>query len=330
MKIPVTSNVPRKVAKLIFALLDILEAIGVPIQHETPLRLQRMAEACLAIGQIKTSFAEAKSVKDDVFMRTRDIINYENKFFKENISPGSYDDIRRKDLNHLVLANIAVNSSDIQAKATNDSRRGYCLSDAFAELLRAHGTDTWKANLTKYKRRTAAYLRTVEQKRKIEKVPVTLPSGKRLELSYGDHNQLQKAIIEVFLPSFAQGSDVLYVGDTANKFLHRDDQSLKTLGFFSLEHDELPDVVAYNSDKNLLFLIEAFNCTGQWSQTRLFKIKEKLKDCTATTVYVTAFNSIDVFRSVANNIAWETEVWTADFPEHMIHFNGWKFLELHK
>ena len=26
------------------------------------------------------------------------------------------------------------------------------------------------------------------------------------------------------------------------------------------------------------------------------------------------------------NISWETEVWISDFPEHMIHFNGNKFL----
>lgn len=330
MKIKVTPNITPGVAKLIYSVLDVLRQVGVPVEGVTDLRLQRMAEACLAIGQIKKSLKEAQSVKDGKFLRTRDIIKYENDFFHENISPGSYDDIRRKDLKPLVLANIAVNSSDIQAKATNDSSRAYCLSDAFAELLRSYGSKTWQTSLEEYSQKIALYLKKIQEKRALEKVPVTLPSGKSLLLSYGEHNQLQKSIIEVFLATFGQGSDVLYVGDTADKFLHREDEALSKLGFFALEHDELPDVVAYNDEKNLLFLIEAFNCTGQWDKTRLFKIKEKLKDCSANVVYVTAFQSLDVFRTISNKIAWETEVWIADIPEHMIHFNGWKFLEMHK
>jgi type II restriction enzyme len=29
-------------------------------------------------------------------------------------------------------------------------------------------------------------------------------------------------------------------------------------------------------------------------------------------------------------IAWETEVWIADNPDHLVHFNGDKFLEPYK
>jgi len=76
-------------------------------------------------------------------------------------------------------------------------------------------------------------------------------------------------------------------------------------------------------------LIEAFHSTGQWDKTRLYKIKSKLKDCTANLVFITAFETLNQFKAHSNNIAWETEVWIADIPEHMIHFNGWKFLEIH-
>jgi type II restriction enzyme len=95
-------------------------------------------------------------------------------------------------------------------------------------------------------------------------------------------------------------------------------------------HDELPDVIAYNRAKNLLFLIEAYHSTGQWDDIRLHKIKKKLEGCSANLVFFTAFENKAQFRSKANNIAWETEVWIADNPEHLVHFNGYKFLEIHK
>lgn len=330
MKIKVTQNIPANVAKNIFAILGILKEVGIPFDGLSPLRLQRMAQACMAIGGIKKSFKEVKSVKDGEFLRTRDILQFENKYFKEKISPGSYDDIRRKDLKLLVLANIAINSSSLESKATNDGSRGYCLSDEFAELIRAYGTDLWADSLVLYQQKVKALKEELEKKREAEKVPVTLPTGEELLLSWGEHNTLQKAIIENFLAIFGKGCEVLYVGDTCDKLLHTDEEELKELGFFELKHDELPDVLAYNREKNLLFLIEAFHCTGQWDKTRLFKVKKKLENCKAELVFVSAFETIDQFRTKSNDIAWETEAWIADMPEHMIHFNGWKFLEIHK
>ena len=330
MKIKLRENTPKAVAKNIRILLDILKEVGIPFEGSSPLRLQRMAQACMAIGNIKTSFSEAQSVKDGKFLRTREILKFENDHYGENISPGSYDDIRRKDLKLLVLANIAINSASVESKATNDSSRGYSLSDEFAELLLAYGSNKWTESLARYKDNVKALEEELERKREAERVPVILPSGKELLLSYGEHNQLQKAIIENFLAIYGKGCEVLYVGDTSDKLLHKEEEKLKELGFFDLEHDELPDVIAYNEEKNLLFLVEAFHCTGQWDKTRLYKVKQKLTNCKADVVYVTAFETIDQFRTISNNIAWETEVWIADIPEHMIHFNGWKFLELHK
>lgn len=330
MKIKVTKNIPTDVAKNIFAILGILKEVGIPFGGLSELRLQRMAQACMAIGGIRKSFKEVKSVKNGVFLRTREILQFENDHFNENISSGSYDDIRRKDLKLLVLANIAINSSSIESKATNDGFRGYCLSDEFADLLRAYDTDQWADALVHYQQKVKTLKEKLEKKREAERIPVKLPSGEELLLSWGEHNALQKAIIENFLAIFGKGCEVLYIGDTSDKLLHTDEAELKALGFFELKHDELPDVIAYNREKNLLFLIEAFHCTGQWDKTRLFKVKKKLENCTAELVFVSAFETLNQFRTKSNDIAWETEVWIADMPEHMIHFNGWKFLEMHK
>jgi type II restriction enzyme len=142
----------------------------------------------------------------------------------------------------------------------------------------------------------------------------------------GEHNILQKKIIEDFLPRFSAGCSVLYIGDTAHKLLHIDEDSLKKLSFFELSHDELPDVIAYTSANNWLFLIEAVHSAGPMSEIRVRELKKLLQNCTADLIFVTAFLKRDDFRKWSADIAWETEVWIADNPDHLIHFNGSKFL----
>ena len=62
------------------------------------------------------------------------------------------------------------------------------------------------------------------------------------------------------------------------------------------------------------------------SEIRVHELKKLLKKCTAELIFVTAFLTRDVFRKWVVEIAWETEVWIADNPDHLIHFNGHKFL----
>lgn len=330
MKIKIQTGTPTKVKNLVFNILDVFQLIGIPVDN-TDRKLERMAKACLAVGKIKRDFSEACSFEDG-FTRTRDIITFENKNFGEDISPGSYDDIRRQDLKLLVEAGIVVNSSSTEEQATNNPSRGYGLSTSFANLLHSFGSSRWEILLNEFRKETKSLKEELERRRDLQKVPVTLPNGKTIVLSYGEHNNLQKAIIEVFLPLFGFGAEVLYVGDTKDKFLHLEKAELEKIKFFTLEHEELPDVVAYSREKNLLYLIEAYHSTGEWDEIRVRKVKRKLEEsgCTANVIFFTAFENKNIFKQKAKDIAWETEVWIADSPEHLVHFNGYKFLELHK
>lgn len=330
MKIKIQTGTPTKVKNLVFNILDVFQLIGIPVDN-TDRKLERMAKACLAVGKIKRDFSEACSFEDG-FTRTRDIITFENKNFGEDISPGSYDDIRRQDLKLLVEAGIVVNSSSTEEQATNNPSRGYGLSTSFANLLHSFGSSRWEILLNEFRKETKSLKEELERRRDLQKVPVTLPNGKTIVLSYGEHNNLQKAIIEVFLPLFGFGAEVLYVGDTKDKFLHLEKAELEKIKFFTLEHEELPDVVAYSREKNLLYLIEAYHSTGEWDEIRVRKVKRKLEEsgCTANVIFFTAFENKNIFKQKAKDIAWETEVWIADSPEHLVHFNGYKFLDLHK
>lgn len=160
----------------------------------------------------------------------------------------------------------------------------------------------------------------------ISLIPVTFPSGKKLELSQGKHNELQKAVIEEFLPRYGYEAEVLYVGDTADKFLYIEKEKLSNLNFFELSHQELPDIVAYSAQKNWLYLIEAVYSSGAISPIRLLELKKLTQECKADLIFVTTFLDRKTFRKFVADIGWETEVWIADEPDHLIHFDGDKFL----
>lgn len=310
-------------------MLDILGEVGIPLDG-TSRRLEKMAMACLAVGDIKSNFQEVKSAEDNHFLTTRGIITYENNHYCESISSGSYDDIRRKDLLFPVQAGIVLNSSSFDSQATNNPTRGYALNPLFAKLLKSHGTSQWKNELETYRKQVKLLTEELERKRDLERIPVKLPSGTSLQLSAGEHNMLQKHIVEDFLPRFGMEAEVLYIGDTSDKYLYMNPEILEQIKFFTLEHEELPDVVAYCKKKNLLFLIEAVHSTGPMDEIRVRKLKRQLEKCIAIPIFVTTFLNKKEFKKWVTDIAWESEVWIADSPEHMIHFNGYKFLEIHK
>lgn len=320
---------PQHVKQLIYDTLDLLQAVGLPL-YDTDRGNERMATAFLAVARVQRSLGEACSIYEAAPLRTRDIIEYENRIFLQDISPGSYDDVRRKDLKFLTEAGVVLNTGEMNASATNSPNRKYGLAPEFAQLTKTYGTEQWQAALETY-RDTALQLRkALERKRELDMFPVHLPSGMEIKLHNDAHNRLQATIIRDFLPRFGFGADVLYVGDAADKDLWVDKEQLARLRFFTLEHDKLPDIVAYSPEKNLLYLIECLHSTGPMDELRVKHLKELLRDCPAQLLFFTAFESKKAFRSWAAKIAWESEVWIAESPDHLIHFNGYKFLELHQ
>jgi type II restriction enzyme len=303
--------------------LEILELVGIPLTGKTERSLERMAVCFLAVAGVTKDW---KNAKENTNKKSRDIINFVNKHFEENISSGSYDDIRRKDLKLPILADIIINSGVKKGSATNDPTRGYALHPDFRNLIVTYKTRKWEESLTAFNADRTNLADVLARKRNIEKIPVKLPDKKSILLSFGEHNVLQKAIIEEFLPRFGNDCEVLYIGDTSNKTLHFEETKLRNLDFFELSHEELPDIIAYSQKYNRLYLIEAVYSSGPMSETRVLELKQKLNDCKAELIFVTGFLTRNDFRKWVPDIAWETEVWIADTPDHLVHFNGHKFL----
>ena len=311
------------IQNLIKEALDILNLVGIPLNDKTERAKERIAMCFLAVANISTNWKQAK---ENTNLKSRDIIKFVNENFEENISSGSYDDIRRKDLKLLVLANLITNSGVSKGSATNDPTRGYALQKDFKDLILTYKTKLWNKALNNFIENKPKLSEVLSRKRNLKKIPVKLPNGKPLKLSLGEHNILQKAIIEEFLPRFGSDCEVLYIGDTANKILHIEKDVLNELNFFELLHEELPDIIAYSRKNNWLYLIEAVHSSGSMSETRVLELKNMLKNCTAELIFVTAFLTKDILRKWFLEIAWETEAWTADNPDHLVHFNGHKFL----
>lgn len=198
------------------------------------------------------------------------------------------------------------------------------------EVLKAFGTNGFDKAVATFIEQFGTLKAAYERARATHQIPLRLPDGSTVYLSPGEHNTLQVAIIEDFGPRFAPGAMVLYVGDTAKKHVIYDQDRLAQIGVPITEHDKLPDVVLFDPSKNWLFLVEAVTSHGPVSSKRHREIESFLMGCTAERVYVTAFLAIGDFRKYAADIAWETEVWIAATPDHMIHFNGPKFLGPYK
>lgn len=324
----VTTGKPEAINTTINQALHILQTLGIPFDGLSQRRLTRMAMAFLAVCDVKKpqDWPVAKTWDGSRVLRSRDIIDYINQNFQENISKGSYDDIRRKDLKLPVMSELIFKSANDPNSARNNPTRGYALSPEYGDIVRKYGGPHWVESAEEFISSRPTLSARLSAERITNLIPVTLPDGVKIEFSPGEHNVLHKAIIEEFLPRFGYAAEVLYVGDTADKYLLLNNEVLSELNFFEIAHGELPDILAYSRVKNWLYLIEAVHSSGPISSTRLLELKELTQDCKAEIVYVTAFLSRDTFRKFAPEIAWETEVWIADAPDHMIHFNGERFL----
>lgn len=322
----------KKVILLIEQALEILDALGVPTDNLTPRRKEKMAMVFLAVADVssKTMWVSAKSQKNGRSIRTREVISYVNKNFGESISLGSYDDIRRKDLLRPVGMGIIVKSAANPAADTNDGTRGYALSDSCIEIVRSFGTVDWDSKILSYKPDTE-YIEALAANRTIRKLPVKIENGVVIELGSGPHNELQKAVINNFLPLFGHKATVLYIGDTSDKKMYRYNDKMAELGLAIEDRGMLPDIIAYSEDKDWIFLIEAVHSSNPLNPERCIELRRSvLKGCNKGIVFVTAFLTRNDFRKWVAEIAWETEVWLAENPEHMIHFNGDMFFGPYK
>jgi adenine-specific DNA-methyltransferase len=305
----------------------LLQRLGMPPAQSN----DRSAWVFLALANVrpsdKWSFATAP------LLPTVSIMEFIRSEYGMDYKPNSRETIRRQTLHQFEQARIVERNRDNPARATNSKDNNYSLNQPILDILHEYPFGNWEQKISEFQsvipELTAQYERTLD----MNKIPIRLPDGGIIKLSPGKHNQLHADIIHEFCPRFiGEGGKLLYIGDTASsrneggKLMLLDGDYFERLSVPPMAHDKLPDVVVYNEKNNWLFLIEAVTSHGPVSPKRWMELEDAFSSCTAGLVYVTAFPDRAEYRKHAADIAWETEVWIANNPDHMIHMNGDRFL----
>ncbi|MCL1795052.1 MAG: restriction endonuclease [Oscillospiraceae bacterium] len=293
----------------------ILSALNMPPAQQSDI----CCYALLAMGSITNQIEWASSKND--WIRIHDIMQFIDLSFGVRYAENSRETFRKQAIHHFRNAAIIEDNG----KATNSPNYRYRLTDEFLKMVKKYGSDEWNNLLENFFKNHPSLMEIYASKKRMTKMPVQI-NGEEMSFSTGKHNQLQKLILEEFAPRFAPYSECLYVGDTAEKDLYKNTAKLQQLGFAITLHDKMPDMVLYRSDKNWLYFIEAVTSVGPMNAKRITEIEAMTKKVVSGKIYVTAFLDFKTFKSFSESLAWETEVWIADLPEHMIHMNGDNFI----
>ena len=254
------------------------------------------------------------------------IIDFITAAYGIRYAPNTRETIRDEAVKFFVEAGLLIRNPDKPNRPTNSGNTVYQAEPTALALLRTFGTLQWPVALKSYLENVEEIRREIARHREMARVPVKLPDGKMVALSPGGQNPLIRAIIEDFCPHFVPGGVVAYIGDTENKFAHLESEYLAGLGVTLDSAAKMPDVIVHCVKRNWLLLIEAVTSAGPVDGKRRRELKELFAGCKAGLVFVTGFDTRRVMQSFLSQIAWESEVWIAEDPAHMIHFNGDKFL----
>jgi len=258
-------------------------------------------------------------------LRVHDILTEMKSRYGRAYAENTRETVRRQVLHQFEQAGIVLRNPDDPTLATNSPRTHYALTEAVLKVLHAFGSPDWEAQLAAFRAISGALHELYQRDHAHNRVPLTY-LGQTYQLSPGEHNKLQAAVIAEFAPRFAPGARLLYLGDSENKRLIIDEEELARLNIPFTHHDKLPDIVLYDETVNALYLIEAVTSHGPVSHKRRVELERMLVRCEAGRIYVSAFADFATFRGFITEIAWETEVWLSEIPAHLIHFDGDHYL----
>lgn len=253
------------------------------------------------------------------------IMDFVKQHYQKEYAPNTRETFRRQTMHQFVDAGIARYNPDDPYRPVNSPKAVYQISDEALEVIRSFGEEAWEANLFQFLSSKQALVKRYAKEREQNKLPVLTDKGE-FQISPGEHSELIKAIIEDFAPRFTPQAKLIYAGDTGEKWGYFDEEALEALGVSIDKHGKMPDVVLYWAEKNWLILVESVTSHGPVNPKRHHELASLFQHATAGLVFVTAFPNRSTMGRYLGEIAWETEVWVADAPSHMIHFNGERFL----
>ena len=297
-----------------------LETLGMDAERSN----ERSALVLLAL--LRLTPAESWAEAANPMLGTRAIMDFIRDEYGKDYAPNTRETVRRFTLHQFVEAQLVVQNPDEPQRPVNSPKWNYQVTGEALEVLRAHGTDAWQSATDRYLADLPGLKARYAAAREMDRIPLPLPDGSIFTLTPGGQNVLLKAMVEDFCPRFTPGGQVLYIGDAGDKWALFGQENLSSLNVEVDEHGKMPDLVIYLPDRNWLVLLEAASSHGPVDSKRQAELAGLFAQSTAGLVYVSCFPDRAEFRKYVDKIAWESEVWCADHPTHMIHYNGERFL----
>lgn len=257
------------------------------------------------------------------------IMDWCRDIYGKEYAPNSRETFRRQTLHQFIDGGLCLYNPDDPGRAVNSPKACYQLTKELFDVLITFDTEEWEPSLQNWLALRKTLVEQYAKERDMEMIPLTLDDGTEIHLSPGNHSKLIHDIVTEFGPRFAPGSEVIYLGDTGAKEDYFKKERLAELGVEVDRKGKLPDAVLYWPEKDWLLLVESVTSHGPVDGKRHSELSKLFASASPGLVYVTAFPSRKIMTKYLTAISWETEVWTADAPTHMIHFNGDRFLGPH-
>lgn len=298
----------------------VLEVLGMDAERSN----ERSALVVLALLRLRPG--DPWSVAANPMLGTRAIMNFIRDEYEKEYAPNTRETVRRFTLHQFVEAYLVVQNPDQPDRPVNSPKWNYQVLAEALNVIRTYGSREWDSAVPTYLAAVPGLKAKYDAARQMDRIPLTLPAGVEFTLSPGGQNVLLKSMVEDFCPRFTPGGEVLYIGDAGDKWALFEKDRLAGLGVTVDEHGKMPDLVVFMPERNWLVLLEAASSHGPVDSKRHGELAALFKGSTAGLVFVSCFPDRAEYRKYVDKIAWESEVWCADHPTHMIHYNGERFL----
>lgn len=303
--------------------LSVLSDLGMPRAQQN----ERSALCLLALLDLSPEKSWADSTAP--LLGITPIMAWARQHYGKDYAPNTRETIRRQTMHQFVDAGIALYNPDDPARPVNSPKAVYQIGPGCLGVVRNFGTKAYRSTLAAYLAESGTLAAKYAKHREMNMVPVTITTGHKIALSPGAHSELIRAIWEEFGARFVPGGRLVYAGDTGEKLGYFDKKLLTSLGVTVDDHGKMPDVIIFYPEKKWLILAEAVTSHGPVDSKRHAELSKLFAKSKAGLVFVSAFPDRKTFTRYLEAISWETEVWIADSPTHLVHFNGVRFLGPH-
>jgi hypothetical protein len=253
--------------------------------------------------------------------RIHDILNFARTNLGRQVAENTRESYRKSSLRPLMNAGFVVRHQ----LSTNDPNTYYRLHASFARLLST--TDPAERDRLVERLRLPESVPRRRSRRVVpgQVVTVRLNENTTYELSPGEHNALERAVVESFATAFLVQPEVVCLGDAAVRGGYQNRPLMRRLNLPIDVAATLPDAILYCPVEQHLVIVEAVTSVGAIDAARMAQFQQLVSDAAPLVrriSFVTAFPSRTTLRRFVESIAWGSNVWIESELGNLIHFQA--------